>query len=56
MGEELVYYHFYHEEASFYMEVCPQLFNRPFIIFEFKLTIMYDYATYLVFYLYTPFC
>ena len=34
MGEELLYYHLYHEDASFYMDVHPQMFNRPFIIFK----------------------
>ena len=32
-GGELLYYHLYHEEAPVYLDVRPQLFNRPFIIF-----------------------
>ena len=31
-GEKLVYYHLYPEEASFYLGVCIQLFNRPFLV------------------------
>ena len=34
MGEKLVYYHLYHEEASFYLQVYTQLFNRNFLIFN----------------------
>ena len=33
-GEELSYYHLYHEEAQYYLEVHPRLFNRTFIIFS----------------------
>ena len=33
-SEKLVYYHLYHEEASFYLGVYIQLFNRPFIVFN----------------------
>ena len=32
-GEELVYYYVYHEEASFYLDVYPQLFNGKFIVY-----------------------
>ena len=32
-GGKLSYYHLYHEEGSFYLEVFPRLFNRPFIVF-----------------------
>ena len=34
-GEELVYDHLYHEEASFYLVVRPQLFNRPLSFLKF---------------------
>ena len=54
-GKELLYYSFYHEESSFYLGACPQLFNRPFFFF-FKLTITLNDTTYLVFYIYTKFC
>ena len=33
IGEKLLYYHSYHEEASFYLYVCLQLSNSPFIVF-----------------------
>ena len=33
-GEELVYHYLFHEEASFYLELHNQLFNRPFTIFK----------------------
>ena len=36
--------------------VCFQLFNRPFIIFDHKITITYNYTTYLVLSLYTQLC
>ena len=32
-GDELLYYHLYHEETPLYMDVHHKLFNRPFIIF-----------------------
>ena len=32
MGEEVVYYNLYHKEASFYLDVCPQLLNSIFLI------------------------
>ena len=47
-GEELVYYHLYHEEASFYPDFCPQLSNGTYIK-DIKLTITYNDSTYLVF-------
>ena len=34
MGVKLLYYHLYHEEASFYLDVCLKLFNGNFIIFN----------------------
>ena len=34
MDEKLVCYHLYYEEASCYMEVCIQLFNKPVLIFN----------------------
>ena len=54
-GEKLVYYHLSHEEASFYLDACIQLFSRIFIIFEFNTTIPYNDKTHLVFSLYTEF-
>ena len=40
-GGELLYYHSYHEEASFYLGIFPRPFNRTFIIIFSKLTISY---------------
>ena len=31
-GEEILYYHLYHEEEKCYLDVRPQIFNRHFII------------------------
>ena len=33
MGGKLSNYYLYHEEAPFYLDVHPQPFHRPFIIF-----------------------
>ena len=33
MGYKLFYRHLYHEEACFYLDICLQLFNRPFYNF-----------------------
>ena len=53
-GEELLYYHLYHEKAQLYPDVHTQLINRPFIIFfKFKLTITYNGSTHPGLYLYT---
>ena len=32
-GEESLYYYLYHEEASFYLDIRLQLYNRPFIVY-----------------------
>ena len=32
MGDKLVYYYLYNEEASFTLGICTHLFNRLFII------------------------
>ena len=34
MGEKLAYYYLYHKEESFYLDLCLQLFNRTFLIFN----------------------
>ena len=51
-GQILLYYHSYHEEAPFYLGVCPQFFNRTFIIYYFRLIITNNDSTYIVFPLY----
>ena len=51
-GEDLVYYHLYHEEASFYLNVRSQLFNKPLSFVYFKLTITYIDLKYLFLSLY----
>ena len=56
MGAELLYNYLYYEEAQFYLDVHTQLFNRPFVIFYFKLTIKYNDSTYLVLSLYITLC
>ena len=33
-GKELLYYHLYHDEAPFYLDVSIQLSNMSFIVFK----------------------
>ena len=32
MGDKLVYYYLYHKEEKFHLDICPQPFNRNFLI------------------------
>ena len=35
-GEAFIYYHLYHKESPFYLDLRTQLFNIPFVVFCFS--------------------